>query len=95
MSRHFFGLYILIILTLAAVSWGQDKLLQSYGSRDLLDDRSQAVALHAVDERLRGIAPADWNAVLAALSLGILPVVVLYVLFSRNLIRGMTSGAVK
>jgi raffinose/stachyose/melibiose transport system permease protein len=37
----------------------------------------------------------DWNAVLAALSLGILPVVVLYVLFSRNLIRGITSGAVK
>jgi len=37
----------------------------------------------------------NWNAVLAALSLGILPVVVLYVLFSRNLIRGITSGAVK
>jgi raffinose/stachyose/melibiose transport system permease protein len=37
----------------------------------------------------------DWNAVLAALSLGILPVVVLYLLFSKNLIRGITSGAVK
>jgi raffinose/stachyose/melibiose transport system permease protein len=37
----------------------------------------------------------DWNAVLAALSLGILPVVVLYLLFSRNLIRGITAGAVK
>jgi raffinose/stachyose/melibiose transport system permease protein len=37
----------------------------------------------------------NWNAVLAALSLGILPVVVLYVLFSKNLIRGITSGAVK
>ncbi len=68
MSRHFFGLYLLIILTLAAVSWGQDKLLQLYGTRDLLDDRSQAVALHAVDERLRGIAPADWNAALARIA---------------------------
>jgi two-component system OmpR family sensor kinase len=67
-SRHFFGLYLLIILTLAAVSWGQDKLLQLYGTRDLLDDRSQAVALHAVDERLRGIAPADWNAALARIA---------------------------
>ena len=37
----------------------------------------------------------NWNAVLAALSLGILPVVVLYMLFSRNLIRGLTAGAVK
>jgi raffinose/stachyose/melibiose transport system permease protein len=37
----------------------------------------------------------NWNAVLAALSLSILPVVVLYVLFSRNLIRGLTAGAVK
>jgi raffinose/stachyose/melibiose transport system permease protein len=37
----------------------------------------------------------DWNAVLSALSLAILPVMVLYVLFSRQLIRGITSGAVK
>ncbi|MGD9912780.1 MAG: carbohydrate ABC transporter permease [Rhizobiaceae bacterium] len=37
----------------------------------------------------------NWNAVLAALSLAILPVLVLYVIFSRQLIRGITSGAVK
>lgn len=37
----------------------------------------------------------DWNAVLSALSLAILPVMVLYVIFSRQLIRGITSGAVK
>jgi raffinose/stachyose/melibiose transport system permease protein len=37
----------------------------------------------------------DWNAVLAALSLAILPVLALYVAFSRQLIRGITSGAVK
>jgi raffinose/stachyose/melibiose transport system permease protein len=37
----------------------------------------------------------DWNAVLAALSLGILPVLLLYVVFSKNLIRGITSGSVK
>ncbi len=37
----------------------------------------------------------NWNAVLAALSLAILPVMGLYVLFSRQLIRGITSGAVK
>jgi raffinose/stachyose/melibiose transport system permease protein len=37
----------------------------------------------------------DWNAVLAALSLAILPILVLYLIFSRQLIRGLTSGAVK
>ncbi|EKE44499.1 sugar ABC transporter, permease protein [Oceaniovalibus guishaninsula JLT2003] len=37
----------------------------------------------------------DWNAVLSALSLAVLPVLVLYIVFSRQLIRGITSGAVK
>ena len=37
----------------------------------------------------------DWNAVLSALSLAILPVMALYIIFSRQLIRGITSGAVK
>lgn len=37
----------------------------------------------------------NWNAVLAALSLAILPVMILYLIFSRQLIRGITSGAVK
>ena len=37
----------------------------------------------------------NWNAVLAALSLAILPVLILYLLFSRQLIRGITAGAVK
>jgi len=37
----------------------------------------------------------DWNAVLSALSMAILPVMILYAIFSRQLIRGITSGAVK
>ncbi len=37
----------------------------------------------------------NWNAVLAALSLAILPVLALYLVFSKSLIRGLTSGAVK
>jgi len=37
----------------------------------------------------------NWNAVLAALSLAIAPVLVLYLIFSRQLIRGITAGAVK
>ena len=37
----------------------------------------------------------DWNAVLASLTLAIVPILGLYVLFSRQLIRGLTAGAVK
>jgi raffinose/stachyose/melibiose transport system permease protein len=37
----------------------------------------------------------DWNAVLASLTLAIVPIVILYIIFSRQLIRGLTSGAVK
>ncbi len=37
----------------------------------------------------------DWNSVLAALSLAILPVVAIYIVFSRQLISGLTAGAVK
>jgi raffinose/stachyose/melibiose transport system permease protein len=38
---------------------------------------------------------SDWNGVLAALTLSALPVLILYLIFSRQLIRGITSGAVK
>ncbi|HHL22218.1 MAG TPA: carbohydrate ABC transporter permease [Aliiroseovarius sp.] len=37
----------------------------------------------------------NWNAVLSGLSLAILPVMILYIIFSKQLIRGITSGAVK
>jgi raffinose/stachyose/melibiose transport system permease protein len=38
---------------------------------------------------------SEWDAVLAALTLAIMPVLILYFIFSRQLIRGITSGAVK
>ncbi|MFT5193647.1 MAG: raffinose/stachyose/melibiose transport system permease protein [Cellvibrionaceae bacterium] len=38
---------------------------------------------------------SDWNAVLASLTLAMIPVLVLYLIFSRQLIRGITAGAVK
>ncbi len=38
---------------------------------------------------------SDWNAVLSSLTLAMLPMIVLYILFSRQLIRGLTAGAVK
>lgn len=37
----------------------------------------------------------DWNAVLASLTMAIVPVLVIYLILSRQLIRGITAGAVK
>jgi two-component system OmpR family sensor kinase len=58
MARHFLSLYLLIVLTLAAVSWGQDKLLQTSGSSDAADDKSLAVAMSVLQSQLQGV-PAD------------------------------------
>lgn len=68
MGRHFLGLYLLIVLTLAAVSWGQDKLLQAYGARDSADDRALAAALAVVESRLQSAPPAEWEHLVADIS---------------------------
>jgi raffinose/stachyose/melibiose transport system permease protein len=38
---------------------------------------------------------SDWNAVLSALVLAMVPVLLLYLLFSRQMIRSVTAGAIK
>jgi raffinose/stachyose/melibiose transport system permease protein len=38
---------------------------------------------------------SDWNAVLSSLTLAMVPVLILYIIFSRQLIRGLTAGTVK
>ena len=38
---------------------------------------------------------SDFNAVLAALTIAIIPMLVLYVLFNRQFIRGLVGGALK
>jgi raffinose/stachyose/melibiose transport system permease protein len=37
----------------------------------------------------------DWNSVLSSLTLSMVPILILYIIFSRQLIRGLTSGAIK
>jgi len=56
-------------------------------------EKTKTVTLGA--QQFLGQFVNDWNAVLASLTLATLPVVVLYILFSRQLIRGLTAGAVK
>ncbi len=38
---------------------------------------------------------SDWNAVLSSLTLAMVPILIIYILFSRQIIRGLTSGAIK
>ncbi|WP_083441731.1 carbohydrate ABC transporter permease [Nitriliruptor alkaliphilus] len=38
---------------------------------------------------------SDWNAVLAVLTLAMVPMMALYVIFSKQFMRGLTSGAIK
>jgi raffinose/stachyose/melibiose transport system permease protein len=38
---------------------------------------------------------SDWNAVLAALTIAIIPMLVLYLVFNRQFVRGLMGGAVK
>ena len=56
-------------------------------------DETQTITLGI--QQFVGQYATDWNAVLASVSLAIIPVVVLYAIFSRQLIRGITAGAVK
>ena len=37
----------------------------------------------------------NWPAVLASLTLAMVPLIVLYMLFARQLVRGLTQGALK
>ena len=56
-------------------------------------DSTKTVTLGA--QQFLGQFSSDWNAVLAALTLAMVPVLLLYILFSRQFLRGLTAGALK
>jgi len=56
-------------------------------------EQTQTITLGV--QQFVGQFATDWTAVLSALTLAVLPILVLYALFSRQLIRGITAGAVK
>jgi two-component system, OmpR family, sensor kinase len=67
-ARQFLGLYLLIVATLAAASWGQEWFLQRHGVQDADEDRSTALIMTAVGDRLRDLPEDRWAATLAALT---------------------------
>ena len=60
----------------------------------LISDDSHNTVMLGVTA-LFGQYQTDWNRILSALSLSALPILVLYLLLSKQFIRGLTSGAVK
>jgi raffinose/stachyose/melibiose transport system permease protein len=56
-------------------------------------DGKQTVTLGV--QQFIGQYVTDWNAVLAALSLAILPILALYLVLSRQIVRGLTEGAIR
>lgn len=68
MTRHFLGLYVLIVATLAVVSWGQDRILDVYGSPAAPADQSVRVAAGALAARLHAVPPAQWKSMVSDLA---------------------------
>lgn len=59
MARHFLPLYLLIVATLLAASWGQERLWEAYGDQAVARDEVQAAALTLVEAQLRTVPSAD------------------------------------
>ena len=56
-------------------------------------ENTKTVTLGA--QQFLGQFVSDWNAVLSSLALAMLPILILYILFSKQLIRGLTAGSGK
>jgi two-component system OmpR family sensor kinase len=68
MARHFIGLYLLIVLTLAVVSWGQDRLMQIYSSPDSADEKSTAAVVAVLTDTLRRVPAESWKSQVAGIA---------------------------
>ena len=68
MVRHFLGLYLLIVFTLAVVSWGQDRLLQAYSSGDIGEDRPEKIAMALLADRLHSEPEQQWHDAVAGVA---------------------------
>lgn len=56
-------------------------------------EKTKTVTLGA--QQFLGQFVSDWNAVLSSLTLAMVPILILYIIFSKQLIRGITAGAIK
>ncbi len=61
-------MYLIIVLTLAVVSWAQDRLLQAYGKGDSTDTRAVLVAMTAIATDLREVPTERWRQRIAGIA---------------------------
>jgi two-component system OmpR family sensor kinase len=59
MARHFLQLYLLIVATLLAASWGQERLWEAYEEQGAAEEPAQAAALKLLTEQLRDVPSAE------------------------------------
>jgi two-component system OmpR family sensor kinase len=67
-ARHFLGLYLLIVVTLAVVSWGQDRILQIYSKPDAAENRPVAAVMAVLADRLHESPPERWRSLIAGVA---------------------------
>ena len=69
MARHFLLLYLLIVATLAVLSWGQDRLWEAYGrDRDAQPDAHETALAALVEDHLRAVPSSERSAYVAQLA---------------------------
>jgi len=61
----------------------------------VLAPSSQTATITLGVQQFLGQFVSDWNAVLAALTLAMVPILIFYIIFSRQMIRSITAGAIK
>jgi multiple sugar transport system permease protein len=96
-----FGIYLRIVLPLLGPALGTLGLITFIGSYNnfvgaLLVMRDQsAYTVPLVLRSLQGTSGVTWGALSVGAAITVLPLLVLFVLYSRRLIDGLTAGAVK
>ena len=71
MARHFLHLYLLIVFTLVAASWGQELITRSNASDEAaaaLENPAQIAVMNLVADRLRHAPEGEWPAALAGIA---------------------------
>lgn len=61
----------------------------------ILAPSSQTATITLGVQQFLGQFVSDWNAVLASLTLAMVPILIFYIIFSRQMIRSITAGAIK
>ncbi len=56
---------------------------------------SQTATITLGVQQFLGQFVSDWNAVLSSLTLAMIPILIFYIIFSRQMIRSITAGAIK